>query len=135
MDSGLDISKLHHFWAAILGQVIILSVLAALGDWLVMRIVSLKKPGMFWASLTITVPWSFFICVAGFATRSGPAADAAMVFFGGWPLAFAKLSLLRLFWREAFSPSTVTLIIMTHNILPGFSILLVNQLFGVANCF
>src|SRR5215467_1198242 len=135
MNSGLDIASLHQFWAAILGQVLVLSILSALGDWSVLKLVSVRKSGMFWVSLVITVPWAFLVCAAGFATHAEPAADAAMVFFGGWPLAFAKLSLLHFFWREAFSPTTVTLIIMMHNTIPAFSILLINQLFGVATAF
>ena len=135
MDSGLDIANLRHFWAAIAGQVLILSVLAALCDWSVLKLVSTKRRGIFWASLIMTVPWSFFVCAAGFATHSGPDADAATVLFGGWPLACAKLSLLHFFWKEAFSAETVTLIIMAHNLIPVFSILLISQLFGVTTGF
>ena len=131
MDSGLDIASLHHFWAVILGQAIVLSLLSALGDWSVIKLFSDQKRGVIWFSLIITVPWSILVCAAGVASAGGLAGNAATVFFGGWPLACVKLSLLYRFWNEEFSVATALLIFTAHNIIPVFSILLVDLLVGV----
>ena len=125
MDSGLDISSLYRLGAAILGQALILSLLAALGDWAILKLFSNQRRGVIWLSLIITVPWSILVCAAGFAADDGPINHVSTIFFGGWPLACTKLILLHRFWNEHFSRATALLIFATHNIIPVFSNLLV----------